>query len=154
MDGSTDPNSIFLFAPCPRSFGRQCYFSNAGLSRLEAELCKIAREISKASDFVLKFDVDEFMVAHKGDPKCRHAATDDDKNIQEGSTVDRSLSPYAVPSVMHNLRRIATGERLKVGNRILPSVYQMKRRTMLAPFRWGNLTGSMYPKRSRILAVW
>lgn len=114
VDGSTDKESIAFLAHARDHFGVNVVFSSAGLDRLEAQLSQLARHISKASDFVVKFDVDEFLVTHKEDATCQHGPN---VVVANFSSVDCSLSPYGVPDKVQGLRHISNGERLKFGFR-------------------------------------
>jgi hypothetical protein len=112
LDGSTEENSIAFLKYVRDHYGVNVLFSSANLNHLEEQLILVGQEISKASDFVIKMDTDEFITAKKEKDGCTHA-----KSKDTAAAFNCDLSPYVVKETLNNLREITTGERLKIGYR-------------------------------------
>lgn len=121
VDGSTDPQSISFLAQARDHLGVNVIFTSAGLNQFERILGQLGSQISKASDFILKADPDEFLVAYDEDPSC---STQRDSNKQTVQQDDCTLSPLGVRSQIERLKDAATGERLKIGYRMVSMANQ------------------------------
>lgn len=111
LDGSVDSQSINFLAHVRDHYGVNVVFSTANLNELEDQLSRLGREISKSSDFVIKFDTDEFLVANTNDSTCQHASSSN--GTVRG--IDCTLSPYAVRETIQKLTQVADGDRLRIG---------------------------------------
>ncbi len=111
IDGSTHKDCITFLTHARDDLGVNVIFSSAGLNELAGLLSEMSRQISKASDFVVKLDTDEFLASHKGNSKCIYYSD----VITSKEELDCSLSPYAFQNALEQLRLQATGERLRFG---------------------------------------
>jgi hypothetical protein len=110
LDGSTDKVSIAFLKYARDNLGANVLFSSANLNDLENQLSEVGKEISKASDFVIKMDTDEFLTAYTGDASCSYANEND-----SAMDYNCTLSPYSVKDTINQLQDVANGYRLKIG---------------------------------------
>ena len=64
LDSSTDTRCISFLRYARDSLGVNVLFSDANLNQLEGAMTKIGKEIAGASDYIMKFDTDEFLVVY------------------------------------------------------------------------------------------
>lgn len=111
LDGSIENQSINFLAHVRDQYGVNVVFSTANLNELAMQLSRLGREISKSSDFVIKMDTDEFLVANTNDPTCQHGSS----NNGTVSGTDCTLSPFSVRETIQKLKQAAHGNRLRIG---------------------------------------
>ena len=110
VDGSTDKKTVEFLRNARDHLGVNVVFSKAGLNSIGLALSAVAREISRASDFIIKLDVDEFLVGNTGSPECRTTISPAFLNQS-----DCTLSPYAWNEAVHNLRKNTNYGRMRIG---------------------------------------
>jgi len=110
VDGSDGLKTINYLAHVRDHYGVNAIFSSANLNEVEAQLSRVGREISKASDFIIKMDTDEFLVTNSKHSECKYS------HKTRNHVTDCTLTPYGVMETIQGLKRLSNGERLRIGH--------------------------------------
>lgn len=98
LDGSSDPRCIAFLRFARDHLGINVIYTPANLNELAEEMSRLAKSLDASSDFIVKMDVDEFLMLHNGNSDCLRA---NNKKHNE-SSIDCSLSPYPVMEYLDN----------------------------------------------------